>query len=191
VIPIAGRSAEFTMSLPLSFRLLLSLVLLPSLAACVSDKTAFAPACPQPEFVKPLADLVRVRSGGGQDVTDQVLQARMLRVDGKCQMAGDQTQLQTTLTVAVDVQRGLAMQGREAEVPIFVAVTDGDTIRDKHIYTLRVAFPSNVDRMTATSPTIDMTLPVSATKSGAAYGIIAGFQLKPDELAANRQRAAH
>jgi hypothetical protein len=41
--------------------------------------------------------------------------------------------------------------------------------------------------MTITSPEIDMNLPVSSEKSGAVYGIIAGFQLTPQELAANRQ----
>ena len=34
---------------------------------------------------------------------------------------------------------------------------------------------------------IDLDLPVSPAKSGAAYGVIAGFQLSPDELAVNRQ----
>jgi hypothetical protein len=168
---------------------MLSVTLIALLAACAPDRTAFAPACPQPHFVQPLADLVRVRPGGGQDITDLVLQARMLRVNGKCQLGDDKTQLQTIVTVAIDVQRGIAMQGRQADIPIFVAVTDGDTIRDKRIYPLSITFPANVDRMTATSPTINMTLPISTTKSGGAYGIIAGFQLTPDELAANRQRA--
>jgi hypothetical protein len=33
---------------------------------------------------------------------------------------------------------------------------------------------------------IDLGLPVSQEKSGNAYGIIAGFQLSPEELSANR-----
>ena len=34
-------------------------------------------------------------------------------------------------SVAVELNRGPAMQGREAEVPVFVAVTEGETILDK------------------------------------------------------------
>jgi hypothetical protein len=79
------------------------------------------------------------------------------------------------------------MQGRDAEVPVFIAVTEGETVRDKKVFPLHLTFPPNVDRLTITSPDIDMDLPVSAEKSGAAYSIIAGFQLTPDELAANRQ----
>jgi hypothetical protein len=192
---IAKLGIEPCMPTPLLFqptrsRLALAALLLTSLAACGPSKNVFAPACPQPRFVQSLSDLVRFRPGGGQDITDLVLQGRLLRVDGTCAYGDSQTELQTTATVVVDLQRGIAMQGRQADVPIFVAVADGDVVRDKRIYTLHVEFPSNVDRATATSPEIDMTLPISATKSGAAYGIIAGFQLTPDELAVNRQHAA-
>jgi hypothetical protein len=51
-----------------------------------------------------------------------------------------------------------------------------------------VRFPANVGSVRVVSPPIDMTFPVNASKSGAAYGIIAGFQLTPEEMAANRHR---
>jgi hypothetical protein len=187
---MASRLAEFPMSLPTLSRSLLALLALASLASCGPDKNVFAPACPQPRFVQPLADLIRFRPGGGQDITDLVLQGRMLRVDGKCEYGEKKTELQTTVTVVVDLQRGVAMQGRTAVVPVFVAITDGDAITAKQVYNLQVEFPSNVDRATTSSPEVDMTLPISPTKSGAAYGIIAGFQLTPEELAINRQRSA-
>jgi hypothetical protein len=47
-------------------------------------------------------------------------------------------------------------------------------------------FPPNVDRLTMSSPEIDIDFPVSKSKTAAAYSVIAGFQLTPDELAANR-----
>ena len=78
------------------------------------------------------------------------------------------------------------MQGRDADVPVFLAVTEGDTVRDKKVFQLHLSFPPNVDRLTITSPDIDLDLPVSSEKSGAAYSVISGFQLTPDELAANR-----
>ena len=40
--------------------------------------------------------------------------------------------------------------------------------------------------LTMSSPDIDMGLPVTPSVTGASYGIIAGFQLTPDELANNR-----
>jgi hypothetical protein len=72
-------------------------------------------------------------------------------------------------------------------VPVFLAVTQGDTVRDRKVFQVHIMFPPNVDRLTITSPDIDMDLPLSATVSGASYGVIAGFQLTPDELTANRR----
>jgi len=43
------------------------------------------------------------------------------------------------------------------------------------------------DRLTTTSAPIDMALPIGQGVTGAAYRIISGFQLSPDELAVNRQ----
>jgi hypothetical protein len=43
---------------------------------------------------------------------------------------------------------------------------------------MQVAFPSNVDRITVTPGDVNMVLPISPTKSGAAYTIIAGFQTR-------------
>jgi hypothetical protein len=178
------------MALSLLPRFLLVAVPLVALASCGPDKDVFAPACPQPRFVQPLSDLVRFRPGGGQDITDLVLQGRMQQVTGKCEYGDKKTELLTTVTVFIDLQRGIAMPGRHAEVPIFVAVTENGEIRDKKIYNLQVDFPSNIERSSVASPEIDMTLPISPTKSGAAYGIVAGFQLTPEEIAINRQRSA-
>lgn len=178
------------MALSVLSRSIFAAASLVAMTSCAPDKDVFAPACPQPRFVQPLSDLVRFRPGGGRDITDLVLQGRMQQVDGKCGYGDKKTELLATLTVKIDLQRGIAMQGRHAEVPIFVAVTDNGEVRDKKIYNLEVEFPSNVDRAIATSPQIEMTLPISPAKSGAAYGIVAGFQLTPEEIAINRQRAA-
>jgi hypothetical protein len=162
-----------------------------TLSGCGPQRNEFAPACPNPAFVPALADLVRYRpNSSGQDVTDLVLQARMLKVDGTCKYGDKKTELATTVSITIDVQRGIAMPGRQDEVPVFVAVTDGGVVRDKQVYTVPVTFASNVDRVTLTSPPIDITLPIGPTKSGAAYGIITGFQLSPEELATNRHRLA-
>ena len=80
------------------------------------------------------------------------------------------------------------MPGRETEVPVFVAVTEGETILDKRAVRLPVVFPSNVDRVTLSPGEVNLLLPVSPTKSGAAYTILAGFQLTPDQMAQTRRR---
>ena len=166
-------------------------ILLLSLFGCGPERNAFPPLCPTVQLIPSLADLTRYAGPGpAHDVTDLILQARVVSVNGSCQPGDDATKLAAKTQVTISIQRGPAMQGREADVPVFVAVTQGETIRDKQMFPVHLSFPPNVDRLTVTSGDIGLDLPVSADVSGAAYGIIAGFQLSPDELAANRHAQA-
>jgi hypothetical protein len=177
----------------MSFRLSLAtrlcvLVLLLPLFGCGPAANTFAPVCPTPRLIPALSDVTRYGGPGPtHDVTDLILQGRVVAVNGSCEAGDDKSKLPAKVLVSITMQRGPAMQGREADVAVFLAVTEGDTVRDKRVFPLRLAFPPNVDRLTITSPEIDLDLPVSPDKSGAVYSIIAGFQLTPDELAANRQ----
>ena len=163
-------------------------VLLLPLFGCGPPRNAFAPLCPTPRLIPTLADITRYGGPGpAHDVTDLILQARVVAVNGSCRAGDDVSQLPAQVKVSISIQRGPAMHGREADVPVFLAVAEGDTVRDKKVFPLHLTFPPNVDRLTITSPEIDMDLPISSAKSGASYNIIAGFQLTPDELAANRQ----
>jgi hypothetical protein len=163
-------------------------VLLLPLFGCGPDRNAFAPLCPSARLVPELADLTRYAGPGpAHDVTDMVLQARVVAVNGSCKAGDDASKLPATVQITLAVQRGPAMKGRDADVLAFLAVTEGDTVRDKQVFPVHLTFPPNVDRLAITSGVIDLALPVSPDKSGASYGIIAGFQLSPDELAANRQ----
>ena len=167
-------------------RLCVPILLLP-LFGCGPQRNEFAPLCPTPRLIPTLADVTRYAGPGPtHDVTDLILQGRILGVNGSCSAGDDPSKLPAKVTVSISIQRGPAMRGRDADIPVFLAVTEGDVVRDKKVFQLHLAFPPNVDRLTITSPEIDMDLPVSQQKSGAAYSVIAGFQLTPDELAANR-----
>jgi hypothetical protein len=72
-------------------------------------------------------------------------------------------------------------------VPFFLAVTEAGRILDKKVYQTDIVFPPNVDTVTLSSLPVHMVFPVSATKSGAAYTVLAGFQLTQAELAVNRR----
>jgi hypothetical protein len=168
-------------------RLCLPALLLP-LFGCGPGRNDFAPLCPSARLIPALADLTRnAGPGPAHDLTDLILQARVTAVNGQCKAGGDKSILPATVVVTISIQRGPAMQGREADVPVFLAVTEGDSIQDKKVFPVHVVFPPNVDRLVMNSGDIDLSLPVSPEKSGNAYGIIAGFQLTPDELNANRR----
>jgi hypothetical protein len=170
------------------FRCVMITALLVPLFGCGPARNEFAPLCPTARLEPELAQLTRYAGAGpAHDLTDLIVQARVTAVNGECAAGDNKAILPAKLQIAISVQRGPAMKGRETDVPVFLAVTEGETVRDKKLFDVHVVFPPNVDRLTMKSAEIDLNLPVSNEKTGAAYVIYTGFQLSPDELAANRR----
>ncbi len=166
---------------------LLGAVLLLALAGC-GDGTqdAFAPACPGAAIVRDAADLSRYR-GGQRDLVDTELEGRITGLNGNCKREGADTVV-TTVQVGIELTRGPAAPGRQAQLAYFVAVLDGENILDKQVFPLRAEFPPNADRLRLAGDDVELRLPVKANKTAAAYRIEVGFQLTPEELATNRSR---
>jgi hypothetical protein len=155
-----------------------------ALAGCGPSSDKFAPACPQLRLLNDAADITRMR-GQGSDLTDLVLQARITEVPANCK-AGAKGIVAADVTVVMDVTRGPAATGREAELPYLVTVVLGDQVLDQKPYTAKAVFPPNVDRIRVTGETINLAIPVSQDRAAADYTIYASFRLTPAELAYNR-----
>jgi hypothetical protein len=132
------------------------------------------------------ADLTLYRPGGGQDLTDLVLDARITGFKGGCDRE-DADHVRTRMKVSVRLQRGPAGP-RDNQVQYFIAVRDGDRILDKEIYTLGFTFAENRDLVVGDAAELSILVPVSKEKSAAAYDVLIGFQLTPEELDLNRRR---
>jgi hypothetical protein len=158
-------------------------MLLPALVACGPARNEFPPACPGTAILGNAADLNAYRpDSAGRDLTDLVLHARVVGIRGNCTEGDRRDQLAVTVSVLVELTRGPGMAGRETDVPIFVAVVDGDNILDKHVYLMHARFPSNVDRVTLTPGETSIVLPVTGARSGADYTIVAGFQHTANQI---------
>ena len=169
---------------------ILLLGLLTLLDGCGPGKDEFAPVCPRATPLWEAADLSRYRdesAASTQDIRDMILSGRVTAIPAKCEAGDKASQLAADVGITVQLTRGPAMQGRATNVQYFLAVTENGNILDKQVYQSAVVFPPNVDQVTLTSPSVHMVFPISPTKSGAAYTVLAGFQLTPEELAYNRR----
>jgi hypothetical protein len=153
-----------------------------ALASCTAPKGQFAPACPVPGLVRPLAELSRYR-GSSSDLRELVVRARVADVTGNCEPGDNPNTVVTHVQVMIEATRGPSMQGDSIQLPVFIAVTDSGTIYDKKLFWLPVTFAKNIDTARATSEEVRMEIPITQQKSAAAYGIIGGFQLSPEEVA--------
>lgn len=180
------------MSLAVWCRAFPAVLVLGLLAGCdIAGRDQFPPVCPQPGLPAETGDVSAYRPGTtGEHLTDLLYSGRMMGIQGSCKLNSDNKNvLDTAVKFAIELTRGPALQRREADVPVFLAVTEGTQILDKRVIVLRGVFPPNVDRIDITTGELDMRLPISRTKSGAAYSVLAGFQLTPQQLAAARARA--
>lgn len=167
----------------------LPILVLPALAVLAScgPNDQFAPACPSASLLPQAADLTLYRPGSAHDLTDLVLQGRVVNIDGKCEPGPNQRLLDATVKVTMELTRGPSAPSRTTAVTYFVAVSEGDQILDKHVYSNQVTFPPNIDRLWLVSDPVFMRLPVSPQKSGAAYTVWAGFQFSPAEVAEQKK----
>lgn len=162
---------------------------LATLAGCGPGKDEFAPVCPTATPLWQAADLARYRdesAAAALDVRDMILAGHIVAIPAKCMPGDSKGQLAADVSITVQLTRGPAMQGRVADVPLFIAVTEGNKILEKRVFTPHLVFPVGLDQVTWNSDPIHMVFPVSPTKTGAAYTVIAGFQLTREELAFNR-----
>ena len=157
-----------------------------AVVSCGPARNTFPPTCPVPGLVKPLAELTRYR-GASRDTRDLVVRARIIDVTGKCSPGDDSSTVATTAQIVVEATRGPAMGSDAVGLPVFIAVTEAGVVLDKTEFDLPVTFAPNIDNARAASKEVRMEIPVTARKSGAAYGIVGGFQLTPAEVAAWRR----
>jgi hypothetical protein len=164
-------------------------VIAPALAALVlagcSQEPQFAPVCPQLALLAEGADMVRF-AGTGRDMTDRVLEAKIVSVDGRCE-PGRKGEVTAKIKVLAELIRGPAAQGRTAQVPYFIAVTRGDQIVDRKQFMLSATFPANVDLQRVDGGELSMSFPVSARQGASEFKVYVSLQLTEDELAYNRR----
>lgn len=157
-----------------------------ALAGC-SEGEKFAPICPELALLADGADLTRF-AGAGRDVTDRVLEARVLGVEAACK-AGRRGEVVATLAVQTLLARGPSAPGRSARVPYFVAVVSDGRVLDRKEYVLEAEFPRNVESVRVAGDTLQLRFPVTPERSAAAYKIYVSLLLTPEELAYNRRAA--
>ena len=148
--------------------------------------------CPRVGILADAADLSRFRPGGGQDISDLLVDARITGFNARCDYARRGRALEMILTVQFAAERGPAAQGsRTADLPYFVTVVSADETRviapPQH-FTTRVAFPPNVSRTRVNGQELSIVIPLGNEQRRGEQAVLIAFQLTPEELAMNRRR---
>ncbi|MDE2582903.1 MAG: hypothetical protein KGL52_14815 [Rhodospirillales bacterium] len=165
--------------------------LLPVLAALGGcggpGRDQFAPACPEARPM-PVADhLRRYRTPNqpdGRDVPDLEYTGLVVGVAGSCRNGGKPDEVDATLKVRLQLDRGPAFPAGGVDVPYVVVVASGSRILSRHTFSNHVVIPPATPKVILTSDPIAIALPVKRAASAAGYTIWVGFNLTKDEFSA-------
>jgi hypothetical protein len=115
--------------------------------------------------------------------------ARLTGFQARCDYAPRDAGLDVTVRVQVAAERGPAAAGRNLNLPYVIAVTDEAESRvlSSGADTLQVTFPEGQRRAEVRGEEMVIRIPGDVRRAGEKT-ILIGFQLSPEQLAANRRR---
>lgn len=164
-----------------------------TLVACASENSPSAPACPNIVIVKDTAEMTAFRPGPGRDLTDVVLDARIVRFDGECETdleSGGLGQVEVDLQLFFEAIRGPANKTREGKFSYYVAIGDRNgKILTKKVFSTEFEFENNRNRIGAAEE-LTQQIPLRSGEFGDDFDIFVGFQLSPEQLDYNRAKRA-
>jgi hypothetical protein len=142
--------------------------------------------CPGFAVLRDAGRTTQYREGPGRDLLDVRYAVEIGEVTGSCTFDDDQVRM----TVAVDLlfTRGPAAEGRQAQVPFFVAVTKGeDRILAKQVFQSAVEFPPD-RRRAGVREEVDEVIQLAPGEDPTLYEVIVGLQVSEEQLERNRRR---
>ncbi|MGH6977233.1 MAG: hypothetical protein ACREEA_11505 [Stellaceae bacterium] len=152
-----------------------------SLAGCFGSTSAETLTCPS-TAATPGLDVAPLFSGPGRTRDDIAAAARILAVKDSC--SEEKGGIRADVAVTFSIVRG-SSQVQNPQFTYFVAVVDGGgNILNEQRFGLVAHFAGNAS-VVATTDNITVHLPVKRVAAGADYGIVAGFQLTPDQIQFN------
>jgi hypothetical protein len=170
-------------------RLFLTLALVGLVASCAKPKyletVKLTPICPKVGVLGDAERLTEFVAGPTQDLTDVALEARLGTVSGSCAFDEEEQKITLSLDIPLSTIRGPAYRG-PVRLSYFVATLDAaKNVMGRKQFDVSFEIPSDTQRFDATEQ-LSETYNLKPDTLGAAYQVLVGFVLSPQQLAYNR-----
>ena len=137
--------------------------------------------CPSLGSLKEAETLTRFRPGTGRDLTDIMLQAKIGRVVGTCEVKQSTLTGKVTLGVELLGERGPALEIDMASLEYFVVIeAPNGEIASREAFVLSMDFRKNVLETRAVDY-LTFTIPNASPEALRAYRVFVGLQMTRDE----------
>ncbi len=156
-----------------------------ALAGCFGPTSAETLTCPSGTPAAGLEVAPQFGPGPGRAPSDVAAAARILAVRTSC--SEEKGGIRVDVVVAFSAVRA-SPQVQNPQFTYFVAVVDAaSNILNEQRFVLPVHFAGQ-ESFIATNDNITVHLPVARVAAGSSYGIVAGFQLTPDQIRFNNEQ---
>ncbi len=152
--------------------------------ACGGEERFSQRICPRVQILEYADRLTEFNRGSGRDVTDVVLQGRLVNFTGECNVEKDAVELDLAIEFAIE--SGPANRGREGRFAYFVAIPEfHPDARAKRVFPVEMKFESGVNRVLYRDE-IAVEIPLTRGRSASDFNLFIGFQLERGQLEYNR-----
>jgi hypothetical protein len=170
-------------------RLFLAIAVCTLVAGCIKPKyletVKLTPVCPKVAVLSDAERLTQFVAGPSQDLTDIALEARIGTVSGSCQFDNDDQKVTLSMDVPISATRGPALRG-PVRLAYFVATLDAaKNVLGRERFDITFEIPSDQTRFDGTEQLTE-SYALKPDTLGAAYQVLVGFVLSPEQLAYNR-----
>ena len=150
---------------------------------CGGDKRAER-ICPRVEILEYAGRLTEFRPGPGRDVTDVVVQGRLVNFAGECKVEKDSVEID--LVVEFSLDRGPANRAGKARFAHFVAIQEfHPDPAGKRVFPVEVEFEAGRDRALFRDR-VAIAIPLAGERKARDHNVFIGFQLDRGQLEYNR-----
>jgi hypothetical protein len=152
------------------------------------SQNVVVPSCPTVAVLPDAAALAKYRSPRGRDLTDVVVDARVVAAHGECTF--NRHDVTMALTVGFDFALGPANRDRTVAVSYFVAIVDSqNNVVAREEMPIQLQVPVNQSRVTYQEE-LEPRIPFHDRADLVGYRIFVGLVLTPEEAANQRARTA-
>jgi len=149
--------------------------------------------CPDISIPSSTANLVTFKPGGGEDLTDVLLEGVLGDIQLECISNVDAKtktgSMDISVRIAIDANRGPADKSQKATLPYYISIANNERqILYREAFNLNVGFSGNRSRVQVLTQPVTFTLPITEKFTNRYYTVFAGFLVNKEQLRFNRKR---
>jgi len=149
--------------------------------------------CPDISIPSSTANLVTFKPGGGEDLTDVLLEGVLADIQLECISSVDAKtktgSMDINVRIAIDANRGPADKSQKATLPYYISIANNEQkILYREAFNLNVGFSGNRSRVQVLTQPVTFILPITEKFTNRYYTVFAGFLVNKEQLRFNRKR---